>query len=331
MIWLTAIELLSDRVGVDTPRTFLDPYDLTHRQPLGFVNPAVFVKDFRASFADEFCDARVHCPLSITTLHDYEFGRAKEVASPVFDLHTRLYPSAKYHAMIIHDLFERQMVKRIPLLDRLEPHRNDADVFVTFVDNLKLGIHPTSQWTDPTGIYAYPVREMFGQFSEKRAPFAGQRKYAYIFRNTGNMLELDQMTDNDIYDFVEIIEDRFADVLMAPTANITDPVAYWQHAIESWIRRFAGSCPGECFWEVTRKIALHIESRSAGRDMRMIWNRLFRECGFDAVSDRGLDIISINEPAQAVFLNTRAIQPIEAALNDLYGPIPRELPKRPKQ
>lgn len=225
----------------------------------------------------------------------------------------------KYQAMLTRDLFERRY-RRATLLDRMEPFRDDPDVFVTFTSILKLGVHPTTEWSDPIGIYGYPVKEMFTTFEQKKVPFAGHRPYAYLFRNTGKMLELGSVTDDEMIDYLAVMENQFADSILLPSPESgegSDPQAYWDHAINSWIERFGGGHTGECLWEVTRKIAAHIEFRNAPRDRRMIWNKLFRACGFDAVSDRGFEIISLNEPAQAVFLNTRAIQPIEVVLNDL--------------
>lgn len=225
--------------------------------------------------------------------------------------------------MFIHDLFEKRPdARRQPLIKKLEVFRDDPNVFVTFTNVLKLGVNPHSEWIDPIGIYAYPVQQIYEELEQIIIPWAGDRRYAFIFRSTGDMLELQQYDEDDLDADIQRIEKRFrSSLLKEPYGDdhfIPDPKSYWEHVILRWFERYSHN-PGEGFWEITERVARHIALREPNRDVKMIWNSLIRACNYDAICDRGDGYINTNEPAQGVFLHAGAIQPIEAAVNDLAG------------
>ncbi len=218
--------------------------------------------------------------------------------------------------MQLYDLFERSPYRRQSLLEKLEPLSDDPLVFIHFTDVLKLGMNPSSEWDDPLAIYSYPVQQIYESLSDLEIPFAGHRRYVYIFKSTGLVLEL-QDYDEDMFDAdLQRIERTFRSSIMAPLGDISDPKLYWDHSIESWMSMFSQT-PGNCFWEVTKRIARHIVKREPTRDPRMVWNKIIRCCNYDAIVDRGAGIISSNEPAQGCFLDLKAIQPMDTAINDL--------------
>lgn len=220
--------------------------------------------------------------------------------------------------MYIRELFEAQGGKREPLLAKLDRYRKDDDVFVTFTSILKLGINPSTEYTDPIAIYAYPVPQIIDDLEQVIIPFAGDRRYAYIFRSTGLSAELQSYDEYDLGADIQRMEKRFRESILKPDPDyrVSNPKAYWDHALTSWFDRFGGE-PGKALWEISERIARHIERREPGRDFRMIWNSLLRSCNYDSVIDRGEGIISENEPAQGCFLSIEGITPIEAAVNDL--------------
>lgn len=221
--------------------------------------------------------------------------------------------------MNISDLFERRGEGRLSLIDKLAVYREDPSVFVTFSNYEKLDINPNSEWDDPAGIYAYPVTELYENFEQKMVPFAGDRKFAYIFRSSGYMLELQQYDEDDLDADIQSMESAFLPSLLKSTGDDdyrTDPKKYWEYLIQSWFNRFSADA-AEGFWEISERMARHIVLREPGREIKMIWNQLIRACNYDAVCDRGSGYISANEPAQGVFLDLTKIIPIERAINDL--------------
>ena len=222
--------------------------------------------------------------------------------------------------MFLRDLFERRY-ERPSLVARLDTYADDPEMFVTFTDLLKVGIHPTSDWDDPVGIYLYPIREvMQGKASNngKMIPFAGDRKFAFIVQSTGKMLELQNYTSSQLEADIEFLQEKFWHMLTVPNRLDSEPVERWERALVYWYEKW-GQYPGAAFWRITRGMANHIELRNPGKASRMVWHQLIRACGYDGVVDRGDKIISGHEPAQAVILHTGGLRVIEAAINDL-GP-----------
>lgn len=229
--------------------------------------------------------------------------------------------------MNLTDLFEARF-RRTPLLDKLEAHRDDPRIFVTFTDINKIGINPSSPH-EPLGIYAYPVREMFEDFSSKIVPFAGSRRLCYILQEAGNTLELQQYTYEQLVRDIDLIQHKYWPMLMAQPDNIykrfadlpdiADPQAHWEGNLMSWYDRW-GDNPGIAFWKMTNRIASYIEARTLDRDSAVIWNSIMRSCGYDGICDRGDKIIHTNEAAQAVFLHKQAVTILEAVPNDLLHP-----------
>jgi hypothetical protein len=226
--------------------------------------------------------------------------------------------------MFVSDLFETRRFVRPNAMQKLAQFADDRDVFITFTEVLKVGINPMSRWSDPVGIYAYPLPEMFeGKTSNEGhlIPFAAERRLCHILKAEGSILEMQDYTDLNLETDLDHLLGKFWPMLIKnpPGKNIENPAAYWEERFQSWMHKWRNSDPGEIFWEITRQMALFIERRSPGRDYRMIWNTLIRSCGYDVVVDRGGGWISSNEPAQAVFLHSGAVHVMETLPNDLNG------------
>lgn len=226
--------------------------------------------------------------------------------------------------MILCDLFE----KRTPLIELLEPYRDDPDVFVSFTDILKMGVNPKTDWDDPIGIYAYPVSEMFSTYHGNNIPFAGERKYAFILRANGKMLELTQMGEDEVERDIETMVAKFREAFYQPLPSELDSTRedckeYFEGILEEW--HWMLSPPGPGFWRISERMASFISNRFPNRERAMIWNSLLRSCGYDGVVDRGAGIISDNEPAQALFLSISSFEVLGAGPNDLFRSMDREI------
>lgn len=238
--------------------------------------------------------------------------------------------------MFVSDLFEAQRYPRTGLMQKLALHKDDPTIHVTFQQHLKLGINPDSQWEDPVGIYTYPVREMMLGKTAKNGmlvPFAENRHYAYIVKATGNMLELQDYSLDQLDEDMATIQNQFWDQFMAQPRHlhdlwngvtVEDPRADFEESLVDWLNRWS-SHPGAAFWNITDRMSSYIERRSyPDRAKRMIWHKLIRACGYDGVVDRGQAIMHPNEPAQAVILHTGALTVLEAVPNDLFRQLPPE-------
>jgi hypothetical protein len=213
--------------------------------------------------------------------------------------------------MRLQQLFEY----RIRVIDKLRPYADDADAHISFSNVEKLGINPQSEWTDPYAIYTYPVREILPQLEQKMIPWAGTRPYVYLLKATGNIVELQDINEAEADLRIEKIISKFRPFLMSKE-GVDDPEEWFYTLLESWMRNY-GSTGGEMLWNIPGRMASYIERNVSGRDIRMLWNSMYRSIGIDGVVDRGDSIVSLNEPAQGVFFSTKAFRVIELLHNNL--------------
>ena len=204
---------------------------------------------------------------------------------------------------------------RESLISALEPFQDDETAFVHLTNILKVGIRPKTKWTDPLGVYTYPVKEMFERFESKTIPYGGSFKYAFIVRSNGRMLDLGDYGETHA-DFMKLAKKYHSDftkpVVRGTNDALADPELYWDAISESWLRRYPYG--GESLWELTQKMADFLALRTAS-SAAVIWRRLFVDLGYDGVVDRGDGIISLNEDCQAVLL-TNKFDVVKAVIND---------------
>lgn len=232
--------------------------------------------------------------------------------------------------MQLCDLFE---ARAYSLFNALEPFRDDPTVFVTFTDVLKVGLNPKSEWDDPLGIYCYPVSEMWDRYSPENVPFAGDRKYAFIMRATGSMCELQAMEEGQLDADVQRMVKKFSHLFYAPLGSedhtsLEERKEYFHASLLDWTSRRSD---GESLWYTVQRMSSFIENRFPNRDRKVVGSALLRACAYDGVVDRGESIISDNEPAQAVFLSTKAMQILACVPNDLFTPLRPDFEKAPQR
>lgn len=216
------------------------------------------------------------------------------------------------------------------MLEKLTHYAYFPDAYVTFQDLLKLGVNTNSEWDDPAGVYLYPVRELIqGKTKNKNGlliPWGYQRQHAFIVRSTGNMLELQDYSPDQLDRDIAIVQRNFLKELTSfsnPFAERMHRVIHGDEDMEtvfeerllSWYERW-GNHPGKCFWNMTREMSILV-SEHHSRSQRMVWHKMIRSCGYHGVCDRGEGVIHQNEPAQAVILVPTAMTVVEAVDNDL--------------
>lgn len=204
------------------------------------------------------------------------------------------------------------MRKRESLISALEPFQDDPSIFVHLTNTLKLGINPKTKWTDPIGIYFYPVREMFENFKTRQIPYGSDYKYAFIVRNTGHLLNLSTYP-SQIHDDANLLLDIYDRAMNLPFDGDDTPEITSALAVERWLKNY-GYQGGEGLWDFTDRMASFV-ARRTGKDSRMVWRKLFVDLGYDGAIDLGDNIISSNEPNQAVFFNP-TFDVLKAVVND---------------
>lgn len=85
---------------------------------------------------------------------------------------------------------------KIKVIDILEPLKKDKDIYISFRNDLKLGINPSGEFltknTDrgsPFGMYFYPLYKVFNEIKKGSIAVAGNRKYIHVVRLTDKKIK----------------------------------------------------------------------------------------------------------------------------------------------
>jgi len=94
---------------------------------------------------------------------------------------------------------------------------------------------------------------------------------------------------------------------------------YLSQDIDNIFNLWAGEAhfdsPAGKFWNIIRMLSIEI-GKEYGKKSSIVWNNIMRSLGYYGVSDKaGLGIIHRNEPTQAVFFSSEAIQMLEILPN----------------
>lgn len=205
----------------------------------------------------------------------------------------------------------------------------------------KLGINPHSTYNTPLGVYFYPANYYYDT-KKKHEPleFMDEAKYIQILKITGNILHIDTMDHNEYQQCIKTL------MGMVPTlsSNYGLPGDWLYTYIASVIRTAPSEARvdsyGGYLWNIlynlsttlaraktptntTKKVKPKNDDDDDDDDIykvtpqkvtmaerdTIIWNKLLRQLGYDAVMDAEA-IIHENEPVQGVVLNPSKIQHI---------------------
>lgn len=243
---------------------------------------------------------------------------------------------------------------RVSTKEALEQYKDDPNVFISFVADVgtdshsygayhspdpfqriarranpgknisghKIGINPQTPYrTTPVGIYTYPLKDVWNDLVANRLPFAQSRPFIYVVRPTGKTMDLGSYSDADLKRDIKRLMPVIERIIEGQDVSPMDLVNYW--ATKAWAQT-----PGGRFWAITYQIANLEAQRRHGlspygdpaeksdKGIPWVWNGLLRSLGYDGIIDRtGKSIIHDNEPYQAVFLSTKALDVAEVVYN----------------
>lgn len=201
--------------------------------------------------------------------------------------------------------------------DLLAPYTGDG-VYITFSDLQKVGVNPRSEHSTPTGVYAYPLDQVWTEFDKDDLPFAGDRPFIHVLEPRGRIIDvMDYGQDDWERDLAKLSEidpegvEKFRQVAM----DTALPARYY----------------ASFMWNLTRLMSGTHHEREDDFDNRLDdelfeerparWNALLRKLGYDVITDtKGLGLIHKNEPKQAVFLSPRGYQHILTVRNNRRAP-----------
>jgi hypothetical protein len=188
-----------------------------------------------------------------------------------------------------------------------------SNMFVSFTTIDKLGINPNSTYKTPLGIYAY-----LGDYVHYKAisntkdlPFAGDSEYVNVFKVTGNIINLSEITAADALPYYQKLGNVYASVvkpLGVSWKTAVDTVYDLENEADDEARV---PTPGGKLWYVTMRLTTlpqYSVTRAWSTQPHIAWNSLFRRIGIDGCVDDGASIIHPSEPSQAVFFSKNVIK-----------------------
>ena len=215
--------------------------------------------------------------------------------------------------MIIDDLFERKYTKP-KLIEQLRDLSNNPNYFITFTDINKVGINPSTQWSDPIGVYTYPLIDIFPMLEEFKCPYGGTRPYCHLLEAREPVCDLQKLSLDDVFILLDELSHHIKDHDFS-NSDISDPFKYWEAMFHNILRIRE---PDEAFWEGTRKMANFLIKTDSNKSIPVTWNKILRSTGHNIFLDRN-SIISANEPEQAVFLHPLSYNVNNTFINDIFN------------
>jgi hypothetical protein len=219
--------------------------------------------------------------------------------------------------MKILDLFEARKNWEHPAqekvygADKLRKYADDSNIYISYTMVDKLGINPNNQYYTPTGIYTYPLKQVFHQMDAhddvQNVPFAGSNKFIWVCKATKPVMELS--TYDNLHDDIAKITaylnktNHWQDSLGLTFSSAAELVNF---AISQANK--SSNMDASRMWNITRI--------ASGRNTSK-WNYILRVVlGYAAVSDKtGLGIIHPSEPIQTLFFSVDALKTIDKIIN----------------
>ena len=175
----------------------------------------------------------------------------------------------RYYEIIENRLMELRRNPEVniktPTLEALKKYASDPDVYVSFTAEMpsrdsktkysKLGINPSSTYNTPIGIYSYPID--YALEKNLKVPFAGDRPFIQVFRNTGKVLELDAYTKDDLENDIE---------------KVMELCRVTEDEIQSYKNNATKQTPGGMFWNITRMASEKIKETGKNDLNSIVYN-----------------------------------------------------------
>lgn len=224
--------------------------------------------------------------------------------------------------MKIHELLEArknpEMNPKISINDEMKRYaaEHPGNCYISFTAIEKLGVNPRSMFGTPIGVYCYPleyaIAKMGDDSSASVLPYAGGEKFANLFTVSGNVVDLDTITEADMQSHISAL----ARILPSDIADGLDDF------VDEAEDEATVSTPAGRLWYIVRKCAmLLVEHRNkSGQSLTTLFAWLFRKLGFDGLIDRsGRGIIHGNEKTQGVIFTSSVIENVKRVQNS-YAP-----------
>lgn len=178
--------------------------------------------------------------------------------------------------------------------------KNYEGLFVSFVQEDKIGINPKSKYNTPNGIYTYPMKFLL---DDNKVPFRGAskpKKIKILKAVSGNVLD-HNISEEEYKSSLKKLNSRISDVISKYTDNKKEVINTPEKFIEITEKSASDNSLFGKLWNLTRVLSKNPND----------WSKILINLGFDWVNDKERGIIHENEPTQAVFLNPNSYKLID--------------------
>lgn len=190
-------------------------------------------------------------------------------------------------------LIERKM----DIIDALSNYKDNPTMFISFVEERKIGINPKSRFDTPLGIYAYPLKEIWEDLIQNSIPFASDRPFVYLLKCVdSNVQEISEYTPQQYTNDLESLKRKYSEYFQQKKMVFEEKIEFWEATANI-------QTPAGHLWNITRNLAILSGKRSS-----VIWNSILRDLGYAGFTDKkGVGLIHGYEPIQAVFFSIKPI------------------------
>lgn len=214
----------------------------------------------------------------------------------------------KYKDFCVEGRSNPELNIKLSTVEQLEKYSDDPNVFISFTEIHKIGINPGSKYRTPNGIYAYPLKQLWGDIKRStykmNVPFAGNNPNIFVFKPKYHVKDLETYSEYDYVKDCNLLQKMFKFPLYLQQFQLKFDtfVQLVDYAERTAFRQTYNSA----FWNLTRIIS---------DDNPVKWTNIFIKLGYYGFVDYGKGIIHGNEPSQAVFFNATYIKVIDHIKN----------------
>ena len=198
--------------------------------------------------------------------------------------------------------------------EALREFKDDPNCFITFTSLEKVGVNPSTPYSTPVGVYAYKLHDVWNELEDNNYMFGIERPFVSVLRlATANVLNIGTLPDKEPYvsrmkQFYATNGGKDFQTLVSDFEACKTPV-------------YQNDLPGKFVYNLGNYMCKRLSGEERGTVKRsmVLFNKLLRETGFEAVVDQ-TSTIHLLQPSQAVFLTPASYKVEGTVPNAAYDP-----------
>ena len=207
---------------------------------------------------------------------------------------------------------EIDLQHRKSVVDQLSKYKDDASYFITFTAIEKVGINPKTQYSTPVGVYAYQLKDIFDDLSDKNYVFGIDKPFINVIKLiTSRVMDIENYTNKEIdLKKLKLIYEKEFNKSFKELVSQFDENPHLMYPIDT---------DGKYVYGLMNYISLYVQEQSGSVTKSMTYfNKLIRQLGYDVVFDK-TGTVHLLEPSQAIFLLPSSYKVVDRIINKDYN------------